>query len=243
MPIITRTLEYATADGLTLQSYLCLPEHAGGRLPAVLVAPEWWGLGAHAKHTAERLAEQGYAALAMDLYGGARLTDDAAQANEWMTAVLADPAILAERTRLAQKALAAQPETDAARVGAIGFCFGGRVVLDMARRGDDLKAVTSFHGFPASADPVREGVVKGELLLEHAGLDALVPMSDVEAFRAEMDAAKVRYHIDIFPYAKHGFTNPQATRNGEKNGVDLSYNEADAEVAWQNMLRLLERAL
>lgn len=243
MPITTRTLEYATAGGLTLKSYLCLPEAAAGALPCVLVAPEWWGLSEHAKHAAERLAEQGYAALVMDLYGGARLTDDAAQANEWMTEVLSDPAVLAERTRLAQQALAAQPETDGSRTAAIGFCFGGRVVLDMARRGDDLKAVTSFHGILATPEPAREGVVKGELLVEHAGQDALVSMEEVEAFRREMDAAKVRYHIDVFPYAKHGFTNPQATRNGEKNGVDLAYNEADAEVAWRNMLNLLQRTL
>lgn len=243
MPITTRTVEYATAGGLTLQSSLCLPENTSGNLPGILVAPEWWGLSEHAKHAAERLAEQGYAALAMDLYGGARLTDDAAQANAWMTEALADPAVLAERTRLGLQALAAQPEVDGSRLGAIGFCFGGRVVLDMARRGDDLKAVASFHGILATPEPAREGSVKGELLVEHAGLDTMVTMDAVEAFRKEMDNAKARYHIDVFPYAKHGFTNPQATRNGEKNGVDLAYNEADAEVAWQNMLNLLERTL
>ncbi|WP_373823468.1 dienelactone hydrolase family protein [Neisseria dentiae] len=243
MSITTRTVEYTTAGGLTLKSYLCLPEHAVDSLSGILVAPEWWGLSEHAKRAAERLAEQGYAALAMDLYGGARLTDDAAQANAWMTEALADPAVLTERTRLGLKALAAQPEVDGNRIGAIGFCFGGRVVLDMARRGDDLKAVTSFHGILATPEPAREGFIKGELLVEHAGLDTMVTMDAVEAFRKEMDNAKARYHIDVFPYAKHGFTNPQATRNGEKNGVDLAYNEADAEVAWQNMLNLLERTL
>ncbi|MBF0803151.1 MULTISPECIES: dienelactone hydrolase family protein [unclassified Neisseria] len=243
MPITARTVEYTTAEGLTLQSYLCLPQQPESGLAGVLVAPEWWGLSGHAKRAAERLAEQGYAAMAMDLYGDARLTDDAAQANEWMSAALADPATLVGRTRLGLQALAAQPEVDGSRIGAIGFCFGGRVVLDMARRGEDLKAVASFHGILATPEPARKGSVKGELLIEHAGLDSMVPMEAVEAFRQEMDHAQARYHIDVFPHAKHGFTNPQATCNGEKNGVDLAYNEADAEAAWQNMLGLLARAL
>lgn len=179
----------------------------------------------------------------MDLYGDARLTDDAEQANEWMTAALASPEILAERTDLAFKALAQEPQVNALSIGAIGFCFGGKVVLDMARRGADLKAVASFHGNLTPAAPAREGFVKGELLVEHAAEDTMVSMDALAAFEQEMNAAKVRYHVDIFAGAKHGFTNPQATRNGEKNGVDLAYNEAAAAEAWQNMLNLLERVL
>ncbi|UOO77122.1 dienelactone hydrolase family protein [Neisseria sp. Dent CA1/247] len=243
MTVTAHTLEYRTENGLTLKSTLYLPAQAVSGLSGVLVAPEWWGITEHAKNAAKRLAEQGYAALAMDLYGDARLTDDAAQANEWMTAVLSDPAALPERTRLGFEALAARPEVNPHRIGAVGFCFGGKVVLDMARRGDDLKAVTSFHGILATAVPAQEGFIKGELLIEHAGKDVLVSDADLAAFRQEMDAAKARYRIDVFPEAKHGFTNPQATRNGEKNGVDLAYNETDAQQAWQNMLDLLERNL
>jgi dienelactone hydrolase len=117
-----------------------------------------------------------------------------------------------------------------------------KVVLDMARRGADLKAVVSFHGNLSPAVPALEGVVKAELLIEHAGQDSMVSMADLAAFEQEMNAAKVRYHVDIFD-AKHGFTNPQATHNGEKNGVDLAYNEEAAAQSWQNMLNLLERVL
>lgn len=243
MTVTAHTVEYRTANGLNLKSTLYLPTQAVDGLSGILVAPEWWGVTEHAKNAAKRLAEEGYAAMAMDLYGDARLTDDAAQANEWMTEVLSDLTALPERTRLALETLAARPEVNPHRIGAIGFCFGGRVVLDMARRGDNLKAVTSFHGILGTATPAQEGFVKGELLIEHAGKDVLVSEEDVAAFRKEMDDAKVRYHIDVFPEAKHGFTNPQATRNGEKNGVDLAYNEAAAEQAWQNMLDLLERNL
>lgn len=243
MTVTAHTVEYRTANGLNLKSTLYLPTQAVDGLSGILVAPEWWGVTEHAKNAAKRLAEEGYAAMAMDLYGDARLTDDAAQANEWMTEVLSDLTALPERTRLALETLAARPEVNPHRIGAIGFCFGGRVVLDMARRGDNLKAVTSFHGILGTPTPAQEGFVKGELLIEHAGKDVLVSEEDVAAFRKEMDDAKVRYHIDVFPEAKHGFTNPQATRNGEKNGVDLAYNEAAAEQAWQNMLDLLERNL
>lgn len=243
MSVITRTIEYTAADGTVFKGQLYLPNQTVQDLSGVLVAPEWWGLSEHAKHSAERLAEEGYAALAMDLYGEARLTDDAAQANEWMTQTLSDPTILAERTQLAYDALAAQPEVNPHSIGVIGFCFGGRVALDMARRGMDLKAVTSFHGFVTSEAPVQEGFIKGELLVEHAGQDSMVTMDNIAAFRQEMDNAKVRYHVDIFPNAKHGFTNPQATRNAEKNGADLAYNEEAAATAWQNMLNLLERTL
>ena len=110
MAVTTHILEYRTANGLNLKSTLYLPVQAVGGLSGVLVAPEWWGVSEHAKSAAERLAEQGYAALVMDLYGDARLTDDAAQANEWMTEVLSDPAALPERTRLGFEALAARPE-------------------------------------------------------------------------------------------------------------------------------------
>lgn len=241
--IITRTLTYTTADGVTLESYLCLPVQTSLELSGVLVAPEWWGLSDFAKQSAERLAEAGYAALAMDLYGNARLTDDAQQAQTWMEEVLSSPLTLAERTELALKALSTQEEVNPLSVGAIGFYFGGKVVLDMARRGVHLIAVASFHGILAPIAPAQEGIIKAEILVEHGEQDTLVSMDDVAAFKQEMNAAKVQYTVDVFPNAKHGFTNPQATHNGEKNKADLAYNEAAASIAWQNMLNLLERTL
>ena len=135
MSITTRTIEYTTSDGITLKSHFACPANAPHELSGILVAPEWWGLSEHAKKSAERLAEAGYAALAMDLYGDAQLTDEASVASANMTALLEAPEKLNERTRLALETLQAQSEVNALNIGAIGFCFGGRVVLDMARRG------------------------------------------------------------------------------------------------------------
>lgn len=242
--ILTRTLAYADSSGTVLESHFCLPEQAPAGLSGILVAPEWWGLSAHAKHSAERLAEAGYAALAVDLYGGAKLTDDAALANENMTYLLENPAVLNERTQLALTQLQAQPEVEKLNIGAVGFCFGGKVVLDMARRGLPLKAVASFHGNLTPAVPAEEGMVKGEILIEHGEEDTLTTMDDVAAFRKEMDAAKVPYHIDVFPGAKHGFTNPQADQNGEKNQVDfLGYDAQAAQESWHNALQFFQRIL
>lgn len=241
LPYITRTISYTAKDGTVSKSRLCLPQHSVDGLSGVLVFPEWWGMSEHAKHSAERLARAGYAAMTVDLYGDAVLTDDAALANEKMNALLADPQILAERTDLALQAVKNLPEVNENRIAAIGFCFGGKVALDMARRGADLKAVCSFHGNLSPAVPAVPGIVKAELLVQHGGRDSLVSMENLHAFRAEMDAAGATYHIDVFPEAKHGFTNPQATANGEKNGADLAYNEEAAALAWQNMLDFLAK--
>ena len=244
MSITTRTIEYTTSDGITLKSHFAGPGNAPHELSGILVAPAWWGLSEHAKKSAERLAEAGYAALAMDLYGDAQLTDEASVASANMTALLEAPEKLNERTRLALETLQAQSEVNALNICAIGFSFGGRVVLDMARRGVPLKAVASFHGLLETATPAAEGMVKGELLLATGGKDPLVPPEVLEAFTAEMDKAKANYHIDTFPDARHGFTNPQATANGIKNQFDaLHYDEAAAKTSWQNMLNLLERTL
>ncbi len=244
MSITTRTITYTTSDGITLKSHFACPADAPHELSGILVAPEWWGLSEHAKKSAERLAEAGYAALAMDLYGDAQLTDEASVASANMTALLEAPEKLNERTRLALETLQAQSEVNALNIGAIGFCFGGRVVLDMARRGVPLKAVASFHGLLETATPAAEGMVKGELLLATGGKDPLVPPEVLETFTAEMDKAKANYHIDTYPDARHGFTNPQATANGIKNQFDaLHYDEAAAKTSWQNMLNLLERTL
>ena len=242
--ITCQTLSYTDTQGVTLQSHFCYPTDIAQPVPAVLIAPEWWGLSEHAKHSAERLAKQGYAALTMDLYGNALLTDNGSIANDNMMYLLNHPDILAERTRLAREALQTQAQVQRDKIAAIGYCFGGKVVLDMARRGEALQAVCSFHGNLSPATPAQAGVIQAEILVQHGELDTLTTLEDVAAFRAEMTQAGVRHHIDILPNAKHGFTNPQATENGQKNGVDfLAYDEQAAQTAWQNMLNLLARTL
>lgn len=139
--------------------------------------------------------------------------------------------------------LSEHAKNSAERLAAIGFCFGGKVVLEAARHGAPLKAVVTFHGNLTPFEAAAKGKIQGELLIEHGELDTLVTMESVEAFRAEMTAAEARFRIDVLPNAKHGFTNPQATANGERNGVDLAYQQEAAEQSWQNMLDLFKRVL
>lgn len=240
-------LNYITEAGVSLHSRLYFPdgvnEESVGAYPAVLVFPEWWGLGEHILARAEALAKAGYVALAVDMYGEGRVTSDANIANERMSELLQNPDLLNERTELAFNNLRAVAEVNPDKMAAMGFCFGGRVVLGMAREGLDLRSVVSFHGFVTSEQPVKQGVVQAEILVEHGELDSMCTLDDVAAFRAEMDAAQVKYHVDILPNARHGFTNPQATENGKRNGADLAYDQAAAQQAWDNALAWLARTL
>lgn len=229
------TLSYTTANGEIMQSRLYLPAHAPAKHAAVLVFPEWWGMSAHVLNSAERIAQAGYAALAVDLYGKGLLTDEAAVANEHMSALLDNPAVLNERMDLAHAALCSVPAVDKERVAAAGFCFGGKVALDFARRSSELKAAVSFHGNLSPAAPAEKGKVRAAFLVQHGAADSMIGMDSVDAFRAEMQAAQATHRIDVFPDAKHGFTNPQADVNAKRNGVDLGYHHEASETAWQNM--------
>lgn len=242
MAIKTQILMYTDFRGITHKSNLCLPENADN-LPGVLVAPEWWGLTNTAKQAAEKLAETGYVALAMDVYGEGKVASDAATANAWMMSVVTDKEVLLKLTQEALTQLANVPEVDAKRLAAIGFCFGGKVVLDVARIGANLKCVASFHGNLTPAKPATEGSVKAKLLVEHGAADTMVPLASVEAFKKEMDAAGADYQLDVFPNAKHGFTNPESDENARKNGIDVGYNQAAAEKSWANMLKLFAENL
>lgn len=241
------TLNYITEAGVSLNSRLYLPDGATdervGEFPAVLVFPEWWGLSDHVQERAQALAKLGYVALAVDMYGEGRITSDASVANERMSELLQHPDLLAERIELAYNNLRAVAEVNPSKMAAIGFCFGGRVVLQMAREGLDLRSVVSFHGFVTTDKPVQKGMVQAAILVEHGELDTMCTLDDVAAFRAEMDAAQVEYQVDVLPNARHGFTNPQATENGQRNGADLAYDAAAAQQAWDNALAWLARTL
>lgn len=235
-----KTLAYLS-NGIPMQGKLYWPENAGAPVPGIVVAPEWWGMTDHVQQAGERLAQAGYAALVMDLYGEGKTTDEAAQAGAWMNALLDNPVELLVRAKAGLEALAEVEGVDAGRLGAIGFCFGGKVALEMARAGLPLKAAVSFHGGVEPFAKAEAGKVQAALLVQHGGADSMVGMDAVAAFRDEMDAAGVTYHVDVFPDARHAFTNPQADANARKNGVDLAYHPEAAQQSWENMLAWLKK--
>ncbi|ALF59563.1 dienelactone hydrolase family protein [Psychrobacter urativorans] len=244
MSIKTFELISTTDDGVQLISYVALPDNAADDKPVagILVAPEWWGVVEHPKNVTERLAKAGYAAVAMDIYGEGKLTSDAAQANMWMEQVLADQNMLMSRCRLILNDFSDQLAVDGDNLGAIGFCFGGKIVLDMAREGMPLKAVATFHGNPSPKQPADEKFT-AKVLVAHGRDDSMVSMDAIEGLKSELDAADVDYTIDVYDGAKHGFTNPQADERAAKNGVDLGYNQAAAKQSWENMLEFMKENL
>ena len=240
--IQTREIQYNAADGQRLVGYFAAPSsqtpHAG-----IIVAPEWWGRNEYTEQRARELAEHGYAALAIDMYGDKNVTTDAKQAYEWMMQTFADADTIVNRAKAGLDTLAAQPEVNPTQLAAIGFCYGGKVVLDLARSGAPLKAVATFHATLAPKAPAVEGQIQGEILVLHGELDSMVTLDDVASFREEMHAAKVDHGVIIFEDAKHGFSNPLADERAKANGVDLGYNPEAERQGLDAMYDLLERNL
>ncbi|HRA30161.1 MAG TPA: dienelactone hydrolase family protein [Acinetobacter johnsonii] len=240
--IQTREIQYNAADGQRLVGYFAAPSsqtpHAG-----IIVAPEWWGRNEYTEQRARELAEHGYAALAIDMYGDKNVTTDAKQAYEWMMQTFADADTIVNRAKAGLDTLAAQPEVNADQLAAIGFCYGGKEGLDLARSGAPLKAVATFHATLAPKAPAVEGQIQGEILVLHGELDSMVTLDDVASFREEMHAAKVNHEVIIFEDAKHGFSNPLADERAKANSVDLGYNPEAERQGLDAMYDLLERNL
>ena len=244
MSIKTFELISTTENGVQLISYVALPESASNDNPVtgILVAPEWWGVVEHPKAVTERLAKEGYAAVAMDVFGEGKLTTDAAMANMWMEQVLADQDMLMARCQLILNDFSDQMGVNGDNLGAIGFCFGGKVVLDMAREGMPLKAVATFHGNLSPKQPA-DNNFSAKVLAAHGRDDSMVTMDAVESFKKEMDAAGVDYTVDVYDDAKHGFTNPQADKRASDNDADLGYNEAATKQSWDKMMDFMKANL
>lgn len=242
MSIQTREIQYTAPDGTHLVGFFAYPTHQQP-VAGVLIAHEWWGRNAFTEQRAIELAEHGYAALAIDMYGDKATTEIASEANAMMMATFAQDNIIIDRVTAGLNTLAQQAEVDATRLAAIGFCYGGKVVLDLARSGANLKAVVTFHGNLSTAQAAEKGKIKAEILVNHGELDSMVTLENVEQFRQEMQNADVKHHISILKDAKHGFTNPLADERAKANGVDLAFNAQAQQQSFADMYALFVRTL
>jgi dienelactone hydrolase len=231
----TQDIEYH-ADGTRLLGYLAVDEAKAVKRPGIIVAHEGNGLTEHAKVSARRLAEAGFIAFALDYYGDGKPLDDIAQAMPKIMGWIADPTGIRARAHAALEVLLAQPQTDAARLAGIGYCFGGTTVLEMARAGEPLAAVVGFHSGLATSRPAAAGAVKARVLVELGSADPLVPPEQRAAFEAEMTAAKVDWRMTLHGGVVHSFTNPAATE--AMGRPDLRYDKAADERSWRAMLDL-----
>jgi dienelactone hydrolase len=232
----TRVVDYTQGD-TALEGLVAWNDAVPGKRPGVIVVHEWWGFNEHARNQARRLAESGYVAFALDMFGKGKLAAHPDDAMKFVAEVTKDPAVARARFDAALALLKADPHVDPDRVAAIGYCFGGAVVLNMARAGEDLDAVVTFHGALATQTPAAEGAVKPRILVLAGDADPMVPPAQVEAFKQEMKAAGANFQVVMMPGAKHSFTNPDAG----KAGLDgLAYNADADKASWADMLKLFK---
>jgi len=233
-------IDYRAGD-TTLKGYLVWDDKFSGKRPGVLVVHEFWGLNDYARTRARMLAELGYTALAVDMYGEGKIGEHPKEASEFMNAVLSHADVAKSRFVAARDLLAQQPSVDPTKLAAIGYCFGGGTVLMMARAGVDLKAVVSFHGMLSTQTPAQPGQIKARVLVETGADDQMAPAADIEAFKKEMTAAGAKYQVDVYPGAKHGFTNPEADDVARRFGLPVGYNADADKKSWQAMQKLFKQ--
>ncbi len=206
------------ADSLDMNGKLFLPD-GDGPFPGVLVFPEAFGLGEHAISRARRLAEMGYVALACDLHGNRRMIETLAEVMPIIAELRADAHRIRARTDPALAALIARPEVDAARIGAIGFCFGGTMALELARSGANVAAIVGFHSGLSTSRPQDAAAIQGRVLVCIGADDPGIPAEQRAAFEEEMRAGGVCAQMVIYGGVVHGFTNEHADRLGRPESV------------------------
>jgi dienelactone hydrolase len=207
----------------------------------VLVVHEWWGMDDYTRSRAKQLAEAGYSAVAVDMYGHGKIAQHPKDAKAFMNAALENPESMNARFNAALEALAGAPNVDPKRHYAIGYCFGGAVVLNQARMGANLAGVASFHGSLGTESPAAPGTIKARLLVATGADDPMVPAQQVGDFVVEMSNAGAELELLSFPGVVHGFTNPAASAKGKEYEMPLAYDaHADAR-SWQALLEMLAR--
>lgn len=236
--IITQEINYEV-QGTTLNGYLARSANTSSKSPAVLVVHEWWGHNDYARKRAEMLAELGYVAFALDMYGDGKVTDHPKDAKIFMQEALSNQALLRERFNAAVALVKQQENVDKNNIAAIGYCFGGGVVLNMARAGTDLKGVVSFHGSLSTNTPAKKGEVVAKVVVFHGDADAFIPQEQVQAFEEEMKAAGVDYELIVYEGVEHSFTNPAADKFAELHSMPVSYDEEADMHSWKLMQQYL----
>jgi dienelactone hydrolase len=231
---LLKTEDVNYRDGsLNCSGVLAYDPAVSGRRPAVLVVHEAWGLGAHAIERAKMLAKLGYVAFAADMYGDRRQATDLPAAMELIGDLRTDPEKLRARANAALDVLRKHPGVDASKLAAIGFCFGGTTVLELARGGADIKGVVSFHGGLQTLAPAKAGAVTPKVLVCTGADDPMIPPAQVTAFEDEMRAASADWQVISYGGTVHSFTNPDAGKTVKLDGI--AYNQQTDRRSWAAM--------
>ena len=226
----SKSVQYRHGD-VPLQGYLAWDDSLEGKRPGVLVVHEWWGLNDYARKRANELAKLGYVAFALDMYGAGKVTEHPAEAGEWAGQIRKNVAAWRERATLGLDMLKKSPHVDPARVAAIGYCFGGATVIQLAYADAPVLGVVSFHGsLPVVPDDVEK--IAPRILVCHGDSDGFVPKENIESFRKGLDRAGADWHFVSYGGARHSFTNPDA----DSKGIDgLRYDPKADQRSWSHM--------
>lgn len=240
--VVGKDVSY-TAGDTVMKGYLAYDDAAKGKRAGVLVVPEWWGANDYARKRARMLADAGYVALVVDMYGNGQTVDNPKDAGALAGNVNTNPQLAYARVDAARQFLDRQPGVKKGDTAALGYCFGGGVVLNMARAGMPLKAVVSYHGVLATDIPVKPGDIKAKLRVFHGEADPIIPPEMVDAFKTEMDNAKADYMFVAYPGVKHTFTNREADSYAAQFGLPLKYDAAADADSWARTLEFLKATL
>lgn len=227
-------VEYS-AENTLLKGYLVYDDSIDGKRPGILVVHEWWGHNPYARKRADMLAELGYTALALDMYGSGRTASHPDGAAKFSGEIKKNMVMARKRFVAAMQLLQKQSTVNRDNISAIGYCFGGGIVLEMARSGMDLDGVVSFHGSLTTSDPARPDEVKARVLVLNGEEDPFVTAEQIEDFKKEMEGANISYRFINYPGVKHSFTNPDADNYGKEFNIPLAYSPGADKQSWQAM--------
>ena len=221
-------------DSLKMDGYVVYDENTEGKRPAVLVVHEWWGLNDYVKMRARELAKLGYIAMAVDMYGNGKRADNPTDAGNLAMPFYQNPQMAKTNFEAALNKFKTYEQVDANNIAAMGYCFGGGVLLNLARMGEDLKGVVSFHGSLVGT-PADKNLLKAKILVCHGNDDKFVPQAEVDQFKKQMDSIGASYIFKGYDGATHAFTNPNATAMGQKFNLPIAYNAAADTASWNEM--------
>ena len=230
-------ISYSVGDKV-YKGFIAYNADLKGKRPAVLVVHEWWGLNDYPKMRARQLAELGYIAMAVDLFGDGKIASNPTEAQAYTAPFYSNPVLSKTLIEAAIVKLKEFKQTDASTIFAIGYCFGGSMVLNAAKMGSELKGVVSFHG-GLKGVPAEKGLLKTRILVCHGASDKFVGPADVSIFRHQLDSIGAKYTFIAYPNATHAFTNPLSTETGKKFNMPIEYNKKADMDSWNDMKKFL----
>jgi dienelactone hydrolase len=233
------TVSY-TGDGVTMKGFVAYDSASTTKRPAVLIVHEWWGLNDYPKMRARELAKMGYVAFAMDMFGDGKTVDNPDAAGKISMPFYKNPQKAKARIDAALAALKGMSQTDTSKIAAIGYCFGGGMVLNAAKLGENVNGVVSFHGMLAGVPPKKE-LLKAKILVCHGAADQFVKQPEADQFKKQMDSIGADYTFKAYPDAGHAFTNPNSTNVGKQFNIPIAYNAAADTASWNDMKSFFDR--